>query len=543
MSGVVRVRLLSAALWMGLISLSPHEGNAQGIDWPRTGAAASLPDAYFQRIRQEPDFFRLRGGWIARTAQVAENAESLTGTMPVAIILALFADSPGPHVTSAEVQQAMFDGPSTFGTVSEYYAEVSGGRFGLTGQVSPWVRTSLTMSEVVGTEYGLGDDAQTGTYLLEAVAAADGAMDFSQFDNDGPDGIPNSGDDDGVVDAVAIQFLEVAASCGGPSIWPHRSRLRYWNDDVPYQSNDLGAMGEPILVDDYTTQGATDCGGVAVQKATTIAHELGHVLGLPDLYDRSQGLTPEQRRWVVGCWSLMAAGAWGCGTENREGWVRPTHMGPWEKERLGWLSQVEVVDQALGQTFTLDPVKDAEQVLKVPLETNVAPANAEYLLMEYRTQEGFDLDLPASGVMIYHVDPKIGGNQPCDTCPQAYRVGVLEADGNNSLRLTFLQGGNRGEAGDAWGVAGSGTLTNNTYPSTRLNSDAPSPVTVYRIAVEGGAAQITLSTRRVPMGTLLQEFLASSGTPPTATEREYLDSQGNGNGQYDVGDLRAYLKR
>jgi M6 family metalloprotease-like protein len=472
-----------------------------------------------------------------------ETSESLTGTMPVAVILALFADSPEPHVTAGEVQRSLFDGPSPYGTASEFYAEASGGLFGLTGQTTPWVRTSLPMAEVVGSEWGLGDDAKTGTYLFEAVAAADPLIDFTQFDNDGPDGIPNSGDDDGVADAVAIQFLEVSASCGGPSIWPHRSRLEYWNDDVPFETEDFGANGTPIVVSDYTTQGATDCGGVQVQNASTIAHELGHVIGLPDLYDRSRGLTPEERRWVVGCWSLMAAGSWGCGADDRVSWVRPTHFGAWEKEVLGWLSEVEVVEPALDRSFDLEPVRTARRVLKIPLEPGLPLANSEYLLMEYRTQEGFDTDLPAAGVLVYHVDPKIGGNQPCDSCPQVYRVGVLEADGNNSLRLNFQEGGNRGEAGDAWGVAGPDHLTNNTSPSTRLNSGAPSPVTIYRIALEEGLARITLSSRAIPPETLLQGFLKTASTPLSSDERAYLDAHGNGNGQYDVGDLRAYLRR
>ena len=32
----------------------------------------------------------------------------------------------------------------------------------------------------------------------------DGTIDWGQFDNDGPDGIPNSGDDDGFVDVLAV---------------------------------------------------------------------------------------------------------------------------------------------------------------------------------------------------------------------------------------------------------------------------------------------------------------------------------------------------
>jgi hypothetical protein len=45
------------------------------------------------------------------------------------------------------------------------------------------------------------------------------------------------------------------------------------------------------------------------------------------------------------------------------------------------------------------------------------------------------------------------------------------------------------------------------------------------------------------MDRLSQPFLATGAVPLTADERQYLDRFGNGNGQYDVGDLRAYLKR
>jgi M6 family metalloprotease-like protein len=438
----------------------------------------------------------------------------------------------------------MFDGPSPFGTLSEYYFEVSGGRFTVSGEVFPWVRTGLSMAEVVGGEWGLGEDARTGEYLFEAVAAVDAEVDFGLFDNDGPDGVPNSGDDDGYVDAVAIQFQEVAASCGGPAIWPHRSRLSHWREDgEPYVTNDLRPNGLPILVNDYVTQSATDCGGVQPQKATTIAHELGHVLGLPDLYDRSQGVPPEYRRWVVGCWSLMAAGAWGCGTESREEWVRPTHMGAWEKERLGWVDEVEVVGSVLDGEFTLEPIQSGQRILKVPLEPGVSQGVGEYLLLEYRRREGFDQDLPASGVLVYHVDPKIPGNQVCDSCPQQYRVSLLEADGNNTLRRNFGDGGNRGEPGDAWGVQGPGVLATFTYPSSRLHTGDRSDVTIYRIALEDGQARINLSTRYVSPGSLLRPFLDNPAMPLSSEERAYVDRHGNQNGEYDVGDLRAYWMR
>ncbi|MCJ7629334.1 MAG: M6 family metalloprotease domain-containing protein, partial [Longimicrobiales bacterium] len=445
--------------------------------------------------------------------------------------------------THEDLQAALFDGPSEYGTVSGYFHEVSGGRLAMTAQALPWVRTSITLAQVVGTSYGLGDDAKTGAFLFEMLVAVDGSFDFGLFDNDGLDGVPNSGDDDGFVDAVAFQFLEVSASCGGPGIWPHRSRLEFWNEDEPFVTDDTRANGGFIRVNDYTIQSAMDCGGAKIQTATTMAHELGHVLGLPDLYDRSLGLLPEERRWVVGCWSLMAAGAWGCGTSNREAWVRPTHMGAWEKAQLGWLSRVELVGRVLDQEFVLEAVQSSEQALRIPLETGFPSTPGEYLLIEYRTREGFDRDLPGSGVLVYHVDPKLKTNQPCDTCPQRYMVELLEADGNNSLRLNFLQGGNRGEAGDAWGVAGRGRLTNNSYPTTRLSSGSSSPVTIYDISTENGVARIRLSSVELPRSRLAQPFLGSSGSGLSPEEIEYLDLHGNGNGWYDIGDLRAYLKR
>jgi len=492
---------------------------------------------------EDPDIFRLQDGWTRKTALAVMTGAPLSGNLPVLLIQALFADSPEPHISHQELQAAIFDGPSPYGTLTEYYQEVSGGHLTVSGEALPWVRTGVTLAQAVGTSFGLGDESRTGAFLFEAVSMVDPQVDFGQFDNDGPDGVSSSGDDDGFVDAVAFQFLEVSASCGGPGIWPHRSRLQGWNEGLPYVSDDPRTGGGWIRVNDYTVQSAADCGGVNVQKVTTIAHELGHVLGLPDLYDRSQGILPEERRWVVGCWSLMAAGAWGCGTENRIDWVRPTHPGAWEKERLGWMGTVELVKNVLGQEYLLGPVQTTGRVLKIPLEPEPFSSRTEYLLLEYRARESFDQDLPAAGVLVYHVDPKIRGNQPCDTCPRAYEVELLEADGNNSLTRTFLEGGNRGEAGDAWGVAGPGRLSGNTYPSTRLTSGDPSPVTIYEISLENGNARITVSTLELPRPRLAKAFLASPGAGLTPEEEAYLDAHGNRNGGYDVGDLRAYLRR
>ena len=158
-------------------------------------------------------------------------------------------------------------------------------------------------------------------------------------------------------------------------------------------------------------------------------------------------------------------------------------------------------------------------------------------------KEGFDQDLPSSGVLVYHVDPTKTHNQLLWSEPNWYMVSLLEADGNSSLQRNFAGGGNRGEAGDAWGVSGPGALSYSTTPSTRLNSGAASPVTIYEITIVDGEAHITLSTARVADASLVHTFLGTTAPPLTAEEEEYLDAYGNNNGQYDVVDLRAYLRR
>ena len=147
-----------------------------------------------------------------------------------------------------------------------------------------------------------------------------------------------------------------------------------------------------------------------------------------------------------------------------------------------------------------------------------------------------------SVLLIHHVDL----DRPlkrCRTCAQLYRVALVEADANKGLITREGEGGNRGEAGDVFARNGPVQFSNATSPSTRLNSGAESPVTFYRIAVENGVASIRLSTTVVSLERLLEPFVANNATPLTSEDLDYLDSVGNDNGRYDIGDLRRYLQR
>ena len=618
-----RVAIAGLAM-LAIASATASKTGAQDIEIRAATAGRQLPAAYYTRIALDPTIFELKDGWRSRMSLAAIQAGMFEGVLPIAVVPTLFSGSAPPPaaVTTAQLQTQLFDGPAT-STITGYYQEISRGKLTMRGTVSSWVPTQLTISQVTGTSMGLGAGARVAEWLRQSVAAADAAIDFRQFDNDGPDGQPNSGDDDGRVDGAAFLFHERDASCGGPGIWPHRSRVSGWGGG-PAVTADMGANGSPIIVEDYIVLGAMDCSGTRALESNVFAHEMGHVLGLPDYYDASSGILREQRRWVVGCWELMSGGSWGCGRGPQPP-MPPPHMGPYPKTILNWMTPTVVGDNVRAQEFTLRPVRTSGDVLRVNLSAS------EYLLIEYRDRSGFDSGLPAAGVLIYRVQTG-RAFLPCATCPRTYSYSLIEADANSGLVRPELEGGNRGEAGDAFLTGAS--LTRSTAPSTAMNDGSPSPADIHSIVIDpaanvarlsittaplpqlgalavassiqyapasaklgvtGGLAPFTFSVAGLPAGmqwaavgdsvsftgiptaagnftvtvsvldarmataqrtvaltvapplpfgsATLIAALADGGASLSEEERSYLDQQGNRNGRFDIGDVRAYLRR
>ncbi len=505
---------------------------AQDIEVEAALRGVTLSAGYYARVRHNPDFFNPVGGWAQRTARARRASVAVSGQLPIVVLPVLHADSPEPSYQPADIDRVFFSGPYANGTLAEFYNEISGGRLQIVGEVVAWVRTSLTRAQVVGSEWGLGEDARTGEFFAEALALADPTTDFRMFDSDGPDGIPNSGDDDGVVDAVAFEFIEVAASCGGPGIWPHRSSIRSWTDSA-FVTDDPAAVGGMIVVNGYMTQSVVDCSGTEIHTSGVMAHELGHVLGLPDYRHHLGSVTPDRRRWLIGCYGLMSAGSWGCEGTPREAWLNASHMAPVAKLEMGWLAGVMDAPQGEFVEVTLDPIQTSEQLLRFPL------GGTEVVLVEFRDTIGFDRVLPVSGVIAYHVDPELPV-VPCSECPPYYKVYLLEADGRDDLLRAPFEGGNRGEASDVFSGRGPMRLTNASRPSSRLNDGRRSPVNIYQIRVANGQATLVYSTTPIEE-TRLVSALLSGAALLRAEELEFLDEGGNTNGRYDIGDLRAYL--
>lgn len=508
----VRARGLASPCAVAALLVLPSAAAAQHIAAPARGSGVQVPPAFQQRIQADPTAFRLPNGLFRIAPDGGPMLGEQLGAKRMIVIPALFADSPEPHVGHERIREVLFDGPSPRGTLTEAYDEMSRGLFRVGGDVVPWVRTSLTRAEVVGASDGLGVDARTGEYLVEALRLTDAAVDFGVYDNDGPDGLPNSGDDDGLVDAIAFEFIEVAASCGGPGIWPHLWGIAPQNDGRPYDTDDLRPDGSPVGVNAYIVQSAVDCGGTEPQGASVIAHELGHVLGLPDYY-HATAEGSAGRRWVLGCWDLMAAGSWGCGPHVPSGGdFGPTHLSARSKESLGWLRYL-TVPEVRDTTIVLEPVQATGEALRIPLDD----VGREFLLVEFRARTGFDRDLPSDGVLIYHQDFQGWLRPPPEEPGRTYFLSVVEQDADGGLLRNSYEGGDRGSAGDAWGVGGRvGKLNGETTPGTQRNDGTRSPVAFHSIAVEDGRALLRLSTARTPE--IVDPGAPLSATPATPFE-------------------------
>jgi len=351
-------------------------------------AKNSIPSIDSQNY-MEPERTRLRHGdpgWVKKMAgrkllrrkaavDKTELAAFQTDNFYLPVLLGSFSDKTGRH--SVETLRNLYFANNPSGTMTDYFNEVSYGQLSLSGEVYGWFQVSNPVDYYAETPYDRSRFPQNiDGFVTDVVSRADPAVDFSKYDNDGPDNVPNSGDDDGYVDALMIVYAGVH---GENNLRGVQSEL--FGSNI-YVTDDLSSNGGKLKIRTFTLAPEL------VESSLTIAvacHEFAHVLGLPDLYDetgRSAGL---------GYWCLMSGGAYLPGG-------KPGHLSAWCKIQLGWVAPVEVAENG---TVYLDPVETSPAVFKIWED---GYGLSRYFLLENRQRTGFDAGLPGSGLLIYHVD-------------------------------------------------------------------------------------------------------------------------------------------
>ncbi len=469
----------------------PLDFAADGV-WRRRAAMVSAIRA---RLRSQAQFDLLNQS----VSGAAASGGSLSGTLFLPTVLLAFDDTDTTRLPRSSSYDSVFYTadplPGRPYTVRTLYEEMSNGQLTIGGQTYGWRAAGNSTTYYLDAcglvanalDCTIGRD-RMGDAFREAIAGIDAAVDFGIYDNDGLDDAPNSGDDDGVVDVIQFVQPVLGGECGGPGIWAHKYTLD--NVGGTFTTNDPASGGGFVTINSYflvSGVGGTQCQGSSDVMAIGVSsHELGHGLGLPDLYDTWGGSAG------IGEWGLMGSGIY-------TSLASPAHMSAWSKEQMGWVSVRELV---VAGSYSLGPVVGSDTVFMIrPQGDN---PRGEYFLLENKQAVGADTaniqsggrtGPKSGGWLIWHVDStKVAQSVAVNTVKAGatHGVAVVEADGNGSLR----SGVNRGDAGDVFpGTDNNTGLSFATVPAAIRNSDgefAGFQLSAITQVVPGGAVSFAL---------------------------------------------------
>lgn len=331
----------------------------------------------------------------------------------------------------------------TISSFKTYYKENSYNTFIPEGEVHGWYRAPQPYTYYTNNNYGYGNYPNNSQKLFEDIiniASSDINLNFSSLDID----------NDSIIDYVMIIHAgDDAASTGNVNdIWSHA-----W-ETSPFLINGFGfkyyATTSEYIYDSYY--------GLDYRKIGIDAHEFGHLLGLPDLYDYSGN------SYGAGDYSLMAYGTW-----SSNGYI-PTHLDAWSKFKLGWSNTIIYDPSQSNTNITIDnaEINNTNHLFK-------SKNSNEYFILENRQHISFDYLLSANGILIWKINElkTYNDNEIC------YKVGLLQADGQKHLENKI----NLGDQGDSFpGSYNIRSFNSTTNPNTQLCDGTYSNLSIINIS-------------------------------------------------------------
>ena len=308
------------------------------------------------------------------------------------------------------------------GSVRDFFQVNSRKKLTLDSKVYGWV--DLPETEAY---YANGQSGFATKQYMEALHSAmnivqkNSDVNLSEFD----------GNDDGKVDLVTLVHSGYAAEnygtdpdgvVGEDRIWSHHRKL-------PKRKRWYGNQSDDVCIYQYGTVSAFfGEKGSDIARIGVISHEIGHALGLPDLYGSVDGNG-------IGSYDLMS-NHWGFPTLYKDSQIYPPILSAWTKMKVGWVEPILINNSG---TFIIEASQYSEDIYRI----NMDEAGTEYLLIENRQAVGFDSFLPQGGLAIWHIDETASniegypgqneGGIPWPFNQQHYKVSLLQADGAYDL--------------------------------------------------------------------------------------------------------------
>jgi M6 family metalloprotease-like protein len=311
-------------------------------------------------------------------------AQHALGVQRILVLAVSFSDV--PDVPSlGQMKQRMLDEPA------EYYALASHGKTQLQGEIRGWYKLPRPLAEYKVAPENTNIDRQRVRRLVEdAFNAADKDVVFDRYDH-----------------VIIVVGVRTQAGVGYGSVSQSANPGTLQVEGVRH-----GRARMEIIA---TRGGQRFSGGIVIMaqnaRVGQIVHDLAHALGgvvdgkraVPDLYDtvlqgRVGPLSYEaypKFTVFMGPWDVMSR-------HLIEPQLPPPGMSSFTRLRMGWIGSDQVVEVTPEEKreVTLSPLADGKGtlVIKVPGQRGT------YYLVENRQKSIGDPVLPATGIVILHVD-------------------------------------------------------------------------------------------------------------------------------------------
>lgn len=281
------------------------------------------------------------------------------------------------------------------GSALDYYTAISNGHYKPQFDVVGPVQIPYNASYF--------KDATSNTTMATLIRTAlttlhnAGEVDFSNYDLD----------ENGTVDTVFFYYAGYgSADSVTETIWPHQSNYQayvqyYGQPQLRFDGKYIGPYACANELKGYNPQTNkspwNDGSTPWVDGIGTFVHEYGHVLGLPDLYEKNYAGTTQ----TPGDWDVMDGGCY-----NGHGCVPPLYSA-YEQWVCKWLEYEDAEDGMQYDLASLGTTDSARAIrVRIPSNSTGTSYHPEYFVIESRDNSGWDSCFNESGLMVWRINYK-----------------------------------------------------------------------------------------------------------------------------------------
>ena len=354
-----------------------------------------------------------------------------TGSPRAIVLLVQFANRPfkvQPRKAFNQYLNSMADRHQDFGnaedrntgSVKKYFSDMSGGKF----KPQFDLYGPITMPKNVA-YYGEGSSSMERYRELvsEACTMMDDSLDFSMYD----------ADKDGNVDLVYIIYAGYGESVSSieSTLWP---KAFVCGTEIKKDGKYVRLAGISNELNGRPDVHYSSKSGLLINGVGLFCHEFSHCMGLPDFYPTvSPQWTTANGKQDFDAYDNQGMEEWDVmdnGIYLYNGYS-PTAYTAWEREKMGWLTIETLTKEGKVELKSID---EGGKAYRIKNDKNTS--GNEYYIVENIQAKGWNKKLPASGMMVSHVEyePRAfsvfhGGDNSVNNIKKHPRMTIVPADG------------------------------------------------------------------------------------------------------------------